>query len=455
MRRRRGPFGAFGKDGRWSRAAAALGILLAGTAIEARALADVVYELAPTVGGGATSNVYTYDYNYNNPADPAAASRQRFDASFTTVGGTMRLRHKGNRFETGLGIRAIYTQYLVAGAPNMFSGNLAWDSAWKLDALWTLRLLADATFTRTNGNDFGDPATIIPHGQLAAPVSVYYLTADAAEDVSYEPSPRRGYGENFSVSQLRYFQNAQDVQNTQGGMFVPLPTTDVFALALRANRMMARENYTLQAALGDAYTETDPAVGVVSEIPGHNFYGRALLGWGHEYSPYWSTLLQAGPAVMFRVDGTGAVVAPAGTAAVNYRRVPWYASLSAIQTPAPDLYLGGAILTDQVMARVALPLSKSELFFIGGYGGYTYARMANRMGDLQRNYDQFMGGVSLYGRMRKFPLTGGITYVAISQRGNASPTMSAPDLAMQTVFVSLSSNFAWGPGTPPLFGGPL
>ena len=120
---------------------------------------------------------------------------------------------------------------------------------------------------------------------------------------------------------------------------------------------------------------------------------------------------------MFRVDGTGGVLAPAGTAIVNYRRVPWYASLSAMQTPAPNLYLGGAIMTDQVMARLALPLSRSELFFIGGYGGYTYARMANGIGDLQRNYDQFMGGLSLYGRMHKFPLTGAISYVAICAAG--------------------------------------
>jgi hypothetical protein len=443
----------------WRVLAVAALMAVATAASEQRALADLVYELAPTVGAGATSNVYNYsNYNANaaaNPADPTLAE-QHFNSSFTTAGATMRLHFKGNRFETGLGVRAIYTQYLIAGAPNTFTGNLAWDAGWKLNALWTLRLLAGATFTRTNGNDFGDPATTIPRGLVAAPVPVYYLTTTASEDVAYEPSPRRGYGETFSVSQLRYFQSMQDAaQNMQGGVFVPLPTTDVFYLALRANRMVGRENYTLDVGMGDAYTETDPTMKVATDTPGHNFYGRALVGWTHELSPYWTTVLQAGPAIMFRVDGTGEVLAPAGTAIINYRRVPWYASLSAIQTPAPNLYIGGAILTDQVMARLALPLSKSELFFIGGYGGYTYARMAKGIGDLQRNYDQVMGGLSLYGRMHKFPLTGAISYVAISQRGNSSPTAGAPDLSMQTVFVSVSSNFAWGPGTPPLFGGPL
>ncbi len=169
------------------------------------------------MGAGATANVYNYgDYNLNamaNPADPNAGE-QHFNSSFTTAGAVTRLHYRGNRFETGLGVRAIYTQYLVTGAPNTFTGNLGWDAGWKLTALWTLRLVAAGTFTRTNGNDFGDPATTLPRGMLASPVPVYYLTTTASEDVAYEPSPRRGYGESFSVSQLRYFQSMQDMFRT-------------------------------------------------------------------------------------------------------------------------------------------------------------------------------------------------------------------------------------------------
>ena len=241
---------------------AAVMALLATTAIERPARADLVYELAPTVGAGATSNVYNYSNYSNDPAAqavalPSKSSTRRSRPPAAPCG----CATKATASSTGLGLRAIYTQYLIASAPNTFTGNLGWDAGWKLSALWTLRLLAGASFTRTNGNDFGDPATTIPRGLVASPVPVYYLTTSASEDVAYEPSPRRGYGETFSVSQLRYFQSMQDaMQNMQGGVFVPLPTTDVFMLALRANRMVGRENYTLEVGLGDAYTETDPTM---------------------------------------------------------------------------------------------------------------------------------------------------------------------------------------------------
>lgn len=418
---------------RWLVAAGALAALGSGRA----ARADVIYELAPMAGAGATANVY-------GVPDPNVP-QQRFSSTFTTGGGSMRLRYRAAKSDHNLGLRLLYTEYLAAGAPNMLTGNLAWGSAFNLTALWTLRLGAGVTLTRASGNDFGDPATIIPQAQVGG--TTYYLATNASQDLAYQPSVQRGYGETFSVSQVRYLSAAQTG--------IVLPTVDVFAIAARGNRAFGRENYTADASLGDAYTEKKAGlVASADTAPGNNFYGRALAGWQHEYNPYWTTLLQAGPAILFRFD-TGAVVAPAGAATLNYRRVPWYASVGVSQAPAPNLYTGGAVMTDQAIARVALPLTKRELLFLGGYGGYAYARISNGVNSLEHNYDQLTGGISLYSKFPHLPLTAALTYVALTQRGNSSTAMTVPDLARQSVFFTLSSELAWGPGTPPLFGGPL
>ena len=53
------------------------------------------------------------------------------------------------------------------------------------------------------------------------------------------------------------------------------------------------------------------------------------------------------------------------------------------------------------------------------------------------------------------PLAVALSYLALSQRGNVTPSTPVPDLARQIVFVTLRGEFAWGPGTPPMFGGVL
>jgi hypothetical protein len=43
----------------------------------------------------------------------------------------------------------------------------------------------------------------------------------------------------------------------------------------------------------------------------------------------------------------------------------------------------------------------------------------------------------------------------VSQRGSQLPDYAVDDLARQAVFLHLRGDFAFGPGTPPLFGGAL
>ena len=47
------------------------------------------------------------------------------------------------------------------------------------------------------------------------------------------------------------------------------------------------------------------------------------------------------------------------------------------------------------------------------------------------------------------------TYMALTQRGSNLPNHEIPDLARQTVLVTISGVLNFGKGTPPLFGGLL
>jgi hypothetical protein len=187
---------------------------------------------------------------------------------------------------------------------------------------------------------------------------------------------------------------------------------------------------------------------------GHTLLARLLAGWRHEFSPFWSTRLQAGPSVIYRLDGAG-VAAPAGVATVNYTRLPWFASLVAGQTPAANPYLGDAILADQVTLRLALPVDRIERVFVGAFGSYSYARIADAQGHFQRAYDQLVGGASLNWVFPRARAAASLSYTVTSQRGATLPGYTTLDLGRQYVFLNVRSDLAWGPGTPPLFGGAM
>jgi hypothetical protein len=226
----------------------------------------------------------------------------------------------------------------------------------------------------------------------------------------------------------------------------------MMTLGLGGSRPAGRETYMLDATIADQFVEggtTDRPFG-----DGHVFIGRVLAGWRHELSVVWSTALQAGPSIIFNLNGDG-VIAPAAIATLNYTRLPWIASLTATQTPAPNLYLGAATLSDQIMARVVVPLTKNERLYFGGNGGYLYARVADGNQHTTRAYDQFIGAASLAMRFPGMRIAAAATYTVISQRGSNVPGYGVLDFGRQSVLLSVWSDLSWGPGTPPLFGGPL
>lgn len=400
------------------------------------ARADVIYELAPSVGAGVTDN-----------AAITATGEERVGASFSTAGGSARVRYRGSLVEHALGYRLTYTKYLMENGPDSLSHNMAWLTGAELSSRWKLQLGASGTLTRSSGVDPTNPITVVPQAGMAG--SLLYLAVVANEGLSYKPDARWAFEEALTAGHLRYLESMVD------GMNVELPKTTLVSLALSGNRLLGRETLMLDLSATDMLTEIDSTMPVDPARVGHTLFASVLAGWKHDLSAVWSTTLQAGPTMIARFDGNG-VIAPAAIATVAYARLPWTAALSAAQTAMPNPYLGEATLTDQILARAAVPLMRDERLAFGGYGGYLYARVANAESHLDRSYDQFVAGLSLIYRFRDLPLAAAATYSVLSQRGSNLPERGdVPDVARQYVLVTLRGDFAWGPGTPPLFGGAL
>jgi hypothetical protein len=395
------------------------------------ARAQLYADLAPSVGGGATDNA-TLTANGVTPTSDA----------FGTVGGSALLHYETQRASHALAYRFMLTHYVAVDVPvsDGLSNGLSWVSSFNPTARLSLQLTLNALLSRVSNVDPANPATVVP--QAAVGGSTLYLNSAAGQGLTYQPTPRAGYSELLTVSQVRYLETE-----------TPLPTTTLVATLLRATRLIGRELYALDVAIADSITSTDPTLMQgTSFSQGQTFLVQALLGWRHDLSPLWSTMLQAGPSTLIKLDGTG-VLAPAGSATISYSRVPWFAALNISQAPAANLYLGDATITDQVMVRVGLPLTRNELFYVGGYGAYLYARIADGQAQLSRDFDQFSGSVSLFARFGKLPFGGALTYMALSQRGSSLPNHEIPDLARQTVMLTVSGLLRWGKGTPPLFSG--
>jgi len=413
----------------------ALGFGLAAARVLAApaARADLAYELSPAATVGASDNVY--------------ANGVRRDDQFSTVSGAMRLRYTGALATHVLGYTLSYSKYVQKTFPDTLSNTVSWLSTFTPSASWSLRAGALGTLSRASGLDNANPATATPDTVIAG--QSLFLTTTATQSLDVTPSPRWNYGELLTVGYLRYLD--QMFMGMQG----LLPRTVYASLGLHAERVVGREGFTLAADINDSST-TYAGAGAANMRPtGQWIFGRALVGWRHELSPAWSTWLQAGPSVMYLIDSGNGVLAPAGIAALNYTSVPWFASLTAEQTPTANPFLGSAILADNVIARLAIPLTRNDRVVAGGFGGYSYARIADTNGHFARAYDAFVGGLTMAYRFPKMPLVAMASYTVTSQRGGDVPGFMIPDRGYQYVFLTLRGDLAWGRGTPPIFGGNL
>ena len=409
------------------------------------ARAHLIYELMPLVGGGATESV----------SQTNDGTTDRFTDGFAQVSAIGRARYQARLSDSAFGYRIMLTRYARESGLNTIAQSLMATSSLSLTGRLTLRLFANGELTQTSAvNGLPDPATAQPQGAVA--LGRAYYSVSASEDMSYSATPRTSFGETLSFARLNFLDNGVQTTTAPGGVTttrtVGSPGTSVITAQLYGRYATGRESFSLTGMISDSIAETPPNMMVVDPLStGHVFLAQLLAGWGHEISPNWSSQVQAGPAIIFKVDGP-AVLSPAGMVSLGYSRVPWFMSFTASQAPAPNLLISQATVTDQVIARVAMPLGRSENIYVGGFGSYIYARQATEGGSLTRAYDQFQGGGSLFYRSQRSPIGGALTYTALTQRGNGVQTQS---LAYQSLLLSISGAFAWGPGTPPLFGGVL
>jgi len=411
------------------------GVLVACLLAVAPARADMVYELAPNAGGGASDNV--------------SATGQHYGDTFTLVGGNARLRYDGLRVTHVLSYGLAYSKYMQKRYPDTLSNSLAWLSTITPSPLWTLSLGANGALARSSGIDVANAGTFVPESVVAG--SAHYFTTNATEVLELRPSPRWKYSEALMATYLRYLDSTANAVNN---MPAPLPRTLVLSLAARGEREVGRDAFSGEADVADSST-TYEANGAMPRPAGQYLIARLLAGWRHDLSPVWSTSLQAGPAISYQLRPQGtAVLSPAAIASLNYNSVPWFASLTVTQTPAANAYLGAAMVSDSAIARLAVPLTRNERVIASGFGGYLYARIADTNGSLARAYDQLLGGASLTYRFPKVPLSAVASYSVVSQRGGLAPGFAVSSLAYQYVFVSLRSDLVWGKGTPALFGEP-
>ncbi len=404
-----------------------LAILL--IAAERIALAETVFEVVATTSAGATDNAL---------ASPTGQAETSDGFGIVSVGG--RSLYRGARSREMFGLQLMRTQYLVARAGDVTSGTLTLASEINLNAALDFTLGASAMLSETTGIALGDPATVTPEAVLSAPHT--YLASAVNQGLAYAPNTRHSYLELLSVSQVRYL-----------GQSEALPTNTAVMGRLRANWSWVRDTLSIEATLTDSYLPfaTPGAIGIFAQ--GTVLMPQLLLGWRRELSLRWSGELQAGALALVNLDGKG-VVAPAGRATLEYRDTAWFATLVASQAPVANLYLGQATVSDQVLARLSLPLDKRELVILSGVGSYIFARLTDGQGNLTRGFTQWSAGPSLMVRFAHLPFLGAVEYTLTDQTGDDGTGGGViPSLVRQTLMVTFGGTFAWGPGTPPLLHG--
>jgi hypothetical protein len=407
--------------------AVAVAVAVALLAAGARALhAEVAYEVGPTLSVGATDNA---------TVPPAAKKADEFG----TLSLTGRVRYKGKKSEQALGYRLSWTRYVHQYGPDTLTHELSYQSSYNLTAKLDLQLGATAALSRSSAFVLADAGT--GTSLAIGGADARYLTTSVGQGLSYAPTARRRYTESLNFSHITYLTTA-----------TPLPDTTLVGTTLRTEWEETRNTYSLEGSLSDSYASVPQ--GGSQAIAGHRLFAQALAGWRRDFSLNWSAEAHVGGVLVMTTDFDG-IGAPAGSASVGYRRLTWFANLTVSQTASPNIYVGNATLNDQATARLALPLTRSELWFVGGYGGYTYARVADQVSQT-RAYDLWSAGASLTARADRLPLWGSLDYGVTHQNGSTLPGgVIIPTRDRQVIILSIGGSFLFGKGTPPIFMGVL
>ncbi len=397
---------------------------LAGGARAARA--QYAVELAPMVGIGYTTN------------DSANISQAQGNADeYLTFGGMARLRYKARRAAHSLSYRIAGSYYLGGDGPSGISQQANWLSTFNLTGTTDLSLGANFGWARTTQTPQLDSTNIMMMDQLQGTLDSAFVTGGATESLTYQSNPRYRYLESARFATVHYLGASAD----------SIPVTSNVGVLLRGEYTRGRDNWSLQLDVSDSFASGPDVAGE----PGNTVLATMLLGWGRDLSTTWAFVLQAGAMSAFDLDGNG-VIGPAFQGALSYKQLFWYATLSAGQTLAPNLFLGQATINDQVMARATLPLTRAELLYLIGFGGYTYARLAGSATS-QFAYDLVAGGVALTMRSAALPFWASFDVTYNKQKGNEGQGGNNPDEPWETFMLTVGAAFAFGPAANPIIGG--
>jgi hypothetical protein len=410
----------------------------------APAQAQMIYRLLPAVGVGITDNAASAPAATSTTVAGGGPQRDEFGMAGVTASA---------RYTRALSIHSldaslVYTQYLHGRGPPTLTAGLGWSSTFKLSTAFDLNVGADAGLSRTSTIATTDLSTTLPTTYSAS--DSYYLSTTAHETLTFTPTARQVYAETVSASRVSYINDAAG-----------LPATTVITAKLHASWLFTRDTLFLEGTVADAHIAAVPEVvapdGTVTTVArdsGQVIFAELLAGWQHELGVTWTSKLSAGPLAIIQ-SGLDTAYNYGVVAELDYHVKPWFASLTASQAPVPNLYIGAVTLNDEIVARAALPLTASELTLVSGYAGYLYSRIADADGTFHHAFDTRTAGAALTRKFRNRPFALSLLYTITDQKGVSIGGLPALDLERQTLMLTLTGIFAWGPGTLPLLQGGL
>jgi hypothetical protein len=415
----------------WCAFAAAVLVWLGGGG--ALAHADVLFHLLPAVGIGVTDNAGTASSTGDKVADGLVTASVGAGTQYTRA---LSIHH--------LDASVLYTKYIEGHGPSALTAILAWASLFKLSSSIDLTVGAQGSVARaTPIVTVADITAVTPSAYTSS--TTYYLTTTVSQGLTIKPTPRQIYGESLAFSQAR----------TLDSPMAGLPTTNALTGKLSGGWLSARDSFFIEPMASVAFTDGTTVAPTAIPINGQVISADVMARWQHEIGVTWTSQLAAGPLAIYQSDRATAYNFMA-LAALSYHELPWFASVGVSQAPIPNLYLGAVTLNDEASARAAVPLTRNQLVFLAGFGGYTYARLSDTDGHFHHAFDLIAAGAALTSQFRNRPFALSLVYTISDQRGVATTTLPAvASIERQTLMLTLTGIFSWGPGTLPLFRGGL
>jgi hypothetical protein len=400
------------------------------------ARADAVYDFLPSATVGLTDNA---------TAAPTGSGAVHSGA-FTTLTAIGRIHKLTLRSDNSVGLRIGNTFYLYGGGPTALTLELAGVSALTLGASWQLRLAASTTYGQTSSPSRVDLSSGVP--TVLPSAANPYLSGSASAEGLFEASPRTRLVQALRFSGVDYLNRGSPPQNSIG---VPaVQYSFVLGAMLRFERDIGDN---LLVGEGDVAASVAPGR-EASGVPGladQVWLTELVAGWRRDFGLEWSGEIKAGALGIFDDLGTH-FIEPAVIGTVGYRQLYWFATLTASQQAAPNVFIAAATLNDQALARFALPIGRSGRYYALGYGSYTYARLVDSSG-IHQGYQLWTGGGSLTARSTQYPIWGSIDYTISSQEGNFASGGTIPTLERQQVMLTIGGAFTTGSEAPTIFHG--